>query len=83
MDGEEQVIDYRSSYVVHIFIALWRSLGTLIASLLPILAILALYFEQNTLKRIGITVAFTSTFGICLILFTSASIREVFTASAT
>jgi hypothetical protein len=57
-------------------------LVTLIASLLPITAIVILYFITNAIVRLGIVVAFTATFSICLILLTNAKRIEIFAATS-
>jgi hypothetical protein len=57
-------------------------LGTLIASLLPIASIVILYFVNNTVVRLGVTVAFTAMFSICLILLTQAKRIEIFAATS-
>jgi hypothetical protein len=54
---------------------------TLIASLLPITAIVILYFLTNPIVRLGIVVAFTATFSICLIILTNARRVEIFAAT--
>ncbi|KAH8798137.1 hypothetical protein F5882DRAFT_395221 [Hyaloscypha sp. PMI_1271] len=57
-------------------------LGTLIASLLPISSIIILYFITNTVVQLGVAVAFTATFSICLILLTQAKRIEIFAATS-
>ncbi|KAH6664981.1 hypothetical protein B0J14DRAFT_661091 [Halenospora varia] len=53
-----------------------------IASLLPILAILALYFVKRMLLRIGLTIIFTAVFSLTISLFTETSKVNVFAATA-
>lgn len=60
-----------------------RILSTVIASLVPALAILALNSVADTNNRIYMTIAFTAMFGGCLATFTNASMKEIFTATAT
>ena len=77
-----RVLHYDNSRVVRGFLLVCSSIGVLIASLLPVLAILALYYVEDMLKRIGITICLTSLFGFAMNLFTSATVKEVFGASA-
>ncbi|KAH8648033.1 hypothetical protein BGZ60DRAFT_535165 [Tricladium varicosporioides] len=60
---------------VHIF-------GMLVASLLPILSIVVLYFVGNNVARLGIAVAFTATFSVALMLLTQAKRIEIFAATS-
>ena len=58
------------------------SVGAILSSLLPTVAILALYFVQRTLLRIGLTIIFTSVFSLALSWFTDARKVEIFSATA-
>ncbi|KAH8590888.1 hypothetical protein B0O99DRAFT_675689 [Bisporella sp. PMI_857] len=57
-------------------------LGTIIASLLPISAIVILYFVTNDFARLGVIVAFTAVFSLCLTLVTQAKRVEIFVATS-
>ncbi|KAI9764211.1 MAG: hypothetical protein M1840_008601 [Geoglossum simile] len=57
-------------------------LGTIISSLLPISAIIVLYFVSSMTARLGITAAFTVVFSVFLTLGTQARRVEVFAATA-
>jgi hypothetical protein len=56
--------------------------ATIIASLLPALVILWLDHVKSTSVRIWITVGFTTGIGIALRIFTNASMKEIFAATA-
>lgn len=77
-----RVRDFDSSRLVTFGRVLLRILVTVLASMLPILAILVLYFVRPTLDRIAVAIGFTAFVGLFLIIFTSASIKEVFGATA-
>ena len=77
-----RVKDYDSALSVRIIRVLWKVCLTLLASMLPVLAILVLYFVKPTLYRIAIAVGFTTLVGLFLIVFTSANVKEVFGATA-
>jgi len=57
-------------------------LGTVIATLLPICSIVILYFVTNASARLGIVVAFTAAFSICLTVLTQAKRVEIFAATS-
>jgi len=57
-------------------------LGTVMASLLPISAIVILYFVSSLLARLGIVVAFTALFSFALALITQAKRIEIFAATS-
>ena len=57
-------------------------ISTVIASLFPAVATIALYFIPSQLVRLGITVAFAAGFAIVLSVFTKARRIEVFSATA-
>ena len=77
-----RVYNSESTHMGRTMKILWTFAITLFASLLPVLAILVLYFVKHTLYRIAITIAFTAFFGVVLIVFTSAELEEVFGATA-
>lgn len=56
--------------------------GTMIASLFPILSIVLLYLVTKTSVRLGIIAAFTAAFSLCLSLVTQARKVEIFAATA-
>jgi hypothetical protein len=53
-----------------------------IAFLLPVISTIILYRMQNPSVRLSLTALFTFVFGFCLIIFTNAEKREIFTAVA-
>lgn len=57
-------------------------LGTVLASILPIISIVALYFVTDTLVRLGMSVAFTALFSSCLAVMSRAKRVEIFAASS-
>ena len=77
-----RIIDERDSVVVKTTKVVGYTFAVVLASLLPVLAILALYYEKNTPKRIYITIGFTAAIGLWLSAFTSAKVNEVFAATA-
>lgn len=52
--------------------------ATIIASLLPVVAILILFVLKETLTRIYVTIRLTAGLGVILKLFTNANMKEVF-----
>lgn len=56
--------------------------GTLISSLLPVLAVVVLYCVKNMLMRLGMVALFTVLFSLALVLVTKAKRIEVFAATA-
>ncbi|MAD86904.1 MAG: hypothetical protein CL912_28445 [Deltaproteobacteria bacterium] len=59
-----------------------KFLITLLSSMLPALSVLALYFEGDVLKRIGIMICMTFVFAAALTFGTSAKRIEIFAATA-
>jgi len=55
--------------------------GTVASSLFPIASIVALYFVNSMLVRLGIVAAFTTVFSVCLALMTKARRVDVFAAT--
>jgi len=55
---------------------------TVVASLLPISSIVVLYFVSSIVARLGILVAFTAIFSLCLTLVTQAKRVEIFAATS-
>lgn len=77
-----RVRDFDSSRFAKVGRVLSRVFVTVLASMLPILAVLVLYFVRPTLDRIAIAIGFTAFVGLFLIIFTSASVKEIFGATA-
>jgi hypothetical protein len=78
LDFESGIFLYRDSY----FHRIANVLGTLIASLIPIGAIVVLYFLSDMSTRLAMVCVFTAIFSVALCLVTSAKRVEVFTATA-
>ncbi|TVY41918.1 hypothetical protein LOCC1_G006053 [Lachnellula occidentalis] len=57
-------------------------IGTAVASLLPVLAVVALYCVREMLTRLGMVALFTVLFSMALVVTTSAKRMEVFAATA-
>jgi hypothetical protein len=74
--------DFDSSRLAALGRVLWWVFAIVLASMLPILAVLILYFVHPTLDRIAITIGFTVFVGLLLIIVTSASVKEVFGTTA-
>lgn len=53
-----------------------------IASMLPVLVMIVLYTVNSVETRLGLTVMFSGLFSTLLLYFTSASLTEIFTATA-
>ncbi|GIZ41325.1 hypothetical protein CKM354_000463200 [Cercospora kikuchii] len=56
---------------------------TVLASALPAMTVLVLYFVKRLLVRIGLIIVFTSLFSLALAIFTTADKVNIFTATAT
>jgi hypothetical protein len=56
---------------------------TVLASALPAVTVLVLYFIKQLLIRIGLIIVFTSLFSLALATFTTADKATIFTATAT
>lgn len=70
------------SYSDEIILLVLDILGTVLASLLPIASIVALYFVSSMEARLGILTGFTTLFAICLKLVTGSRKIEVFAATS-
>ena len=57
-------------------------IGTAISSLLPVLAVIALYSVSEMLTRLGIIALFTVVFALALMVITKAKRVEIFAATA-
>jgi len=78
LDEEAQYFEYGDKYVLRTA----NVFGSIISSALLVGSILALYFVNNMLARLGIIAALTQVFSLVLILVTSARKVEVFGATA-
>ncbi|KAK7961674.1 uncharacterized protein PG986_002499 [Apiospora aurea] len=56
--------------------------GSGVSSLLPMLSIIALFYVQDTLARLGLVCAFTVVFSLCMFAATQCKRVEVFAATA-
>jgi hypothetical protein len=79
VDPESGIVSYKSD-AVQIYTS---QITTIIASLLPITAILVLYFVNPMGLRLGLISLFTVVFTVCLSIFTDISRAEVFIATST
>ncbi|KAH0551432.1 hypothetical protein GP486_007354 [Trichoglossum hirsutum] len=79
IDVESGIVEYRDASLARIS----TIAATTLSSILPILAVLVLYFVKSTLKRIGVMIGFTTVFAAALATFTSARRVEIFAATAT
>ncbi len=74
--GEKEINDTKLAMAVEI-------VGSLIASLMPLTAILALYFIKNELTRLFTIIGFTSCFCLAILLMTEGTRQiEVFAATS-
>jgi hypothetical protein len=78
-DPESEICQYSESHLSTVV----NILGTVMASILPITSIIALYFVTNMLVRLGLTVVFTAIFSCSLALLSRARRVEIFAASST
>jgi hypothetical protein len=77
-DPESGICNYPEKYLSTVV----NILGTVAASVLPITSIVALYFVNSTLIRLGLTIVFTAVFSCALALMTQARRVEIFAASS-
>jgi len=77
-DEEAQYFEYSDRKILRVA----NIFGSIISSGLLVGSILALYFVDNMLVRLGIVAAFTQVFSMVLILVTSARKVEIFAATA-
>ena len=77
-----RVKDFESKSTVRGLSMVWKLVVVLIASMLPVLAVLVLFYIPKTTHRIGAAVGMTAFAAIFLRLFTSASVKEIFGATA-
>jgi hypothetical protein len=74
--------DLEASSGARVVIFIWKLGVILVAAMLPILAVLALYYIPQTSKRIGAAVGMTAFAALFLRLCTSVSVKEIFGATA-
>lgn len=79
IDEESGMVEYSDTKVSQIS----QAVSTTLASILPVLAVLGLYFEKNLLNRIYIMIGITAIFAAVLSVFSKASRAEIFSATAT
>jgi len=79
IDPESGLVQYPNVW----FTRVGKALTTIIASLLPVLAVLGLYFEKDLLKRIYIMIGMTAFLAAVLSLLTNAKRIEIFATVAT
>jgi hypothetical protein len=77
-DVESGLYHYRKGNVR----ALSHLVGILLASLIPAASIFTLYFVKHMTDRLGVIVAYSALFSICLGVFTTARRVEIFAATA-
>lgn len=73
--GDREIGDSKLAAIVQI-------IGCVIASLLPLASILALYAIENELKRLFAIVGFTGLFCLAVLVLTHARLIEVFAATS-
>jgi hypothetical protein len=78
VDEESQYFEYEDKVVLRVA----NILASIISSTLLVGSILALFFVNNMLVRLGIIAALTQVFSLVLILATNARKAEVFAATA-
>lgn len=78
VDDEAGYFEYEDKHVLRAA----NVLGSVVSSGLLVGSIMALYFVNNMLVRLGIVAAFTQVFSLVLILATNARKVEVFAATA-
>ena len=62
-------------------VAIANAFSTLIASLMPTIAIFVLYFVKSTLARLGVILCFSALFSLALSLVAKAKKIETFAAT--
>jgi len=78
-DPESGLVSYEQSHLLRFT----SFITTVIASLLPILSIVILYYVQSMEERPGIIAIFTLITSLCLRGFTTAKRSDIFIATAT
>jgi hypothetical protein len=59
-----------------------RGIKTLVACMLPVVGIVVLYIVESPSTRLGVIAACTAFFSLTMSSFTSASMTDIFTATA-
>jgi predicted RND superfamily exporter protein len=59
-----------------------KVITTVIGALLPVIAIVVLYYINDMKKRLGLLVLFTAVFSLSLTLATKAKVTEIFGATS-
>ncbi|PQE24140.1 ATP synthase subunit gamma protein [Rutstroemia sp. NJR-2017a BVV2] len=77
-DEESMIYAYDEKIVIRVA----DMIGTAIASLLPVLAVVVLYSVREMLARLGIIALFTVLFALALMITTKAKRVEIFAATA-
>jgi hypothetical protein len=77
-DAECGIPQYREASLTRIS----SVVATTASSILPLLAVLVLWYVKNTLHRILVMIGFTAMFTASLAIFTSARRIEIFAATA-
>jgi hypothetical protein len=77
-DVESGLYHYRKGNVR----AVSHLVGILLASLIPAASIFTLYFVPHMTDRLGVILAYSALFSICLGVFTTARRVEIFAATA-
>ncbi|KAH0840788.1 hypothetical protein FOPE_05905 [Fonsecaea pedrosoi] len=78
VDPECGIYNYRKTHVR----ALSHLVGVVLASAIPAASIFTLYFVNNMVDRLGVLLAYSALFSICLAIFTTARRVEIFAATA-
>jgi hypothetical protein len=78
IDEETGLVDYHEGRLGKAT----KLISTTIASTMPMVAILGLYFEESLLIRIYIAIGITAAFSAILVIFTNARRVEIFMATA-
>lgn len=76
------ILDYTNSRFVRIFDHIAVLFATMLASLLPAIALIVLHFIPRTIVRIYATIGMTAGLGLLLRYITRANMKEVFGATA-
>jgi hypothetical protein len=78
--------DYLRNSVVyedHKAFKLFKAVATLAASMLPVVGIIVLHQIGSMSTRLAVIAAFTAAFSLCLNLITTATVKDIFQATAT
>ncbi|KAL5315057.1 hypothetical protein ACEPPN_017708 [Leptodophora sp. 'Broadleaf-Isolate-01'] len=78
VDEESMIYVYDEKIVIRVA----DMIGTVIASLLPVLAVIVLYSVREMLARLGMIALFTVVFALALMVTTKAKRVEIFAATA-